>query len=79
MRPDQSHALFERQRRRQDSFGLARENPAKCPTGGRVKENLNAFVEKRARRNSPHEIGDVHLARDGFRGRRVRDSEVRDG
>jgi hypothetical protein len=24
MRPDQSHALFERQRRRQDSFGLAR-------------------------------------------------------
>ena len=77
--PDQPEALVDRQRRCQDSFGLARKNPTKGPTGCRVEENLNAFLKKSAWGDTSHGIGDVHLARDGLRGGGVRDGDVRYG
>src|SRR4030095_8635974 len=77
--PDQPEALVDRQRRCQDSFGLARKNPTKGPTGCRVEENLNAFLKKSAWGDTSHGIGDVHLARDGLRGGGVRHGDVRYG
>ena len=62
---------------RQDSFGLARENPAERPTRRWIEDNLKGFLESVLGEMRPTRLA-MSLARHGLRGGGIRDSHVGD-